>query len=124
MRLISLKLPETKAGMKKLESYLLGVIIFLVWYTAPKLLAVFDSTIGVIDQSIWMLVLLSMISFMLTVGTAWWLLKWCWKALGLPSINIMVLHFKELELWQQLGFYYASFSLLLLAAIGALAAVL
>jgi hypothetical protein len=42
----------------------------------------------------------------------------------LPTLGYMVSQFKQLLLWQQLGFYWASFALLLWAAVGVLSAVL
>lgn len=109
---------------RNIESYLLGIILLLICYTLPKIFAQMDSTIGTVDPSIWMLIVLSLLSFLMVVGMSWWLLHWSWCALGLPKVKIMVLQFRDLELWQQLGFYLSCFALLVLAGVGALVAVL
>ena len=109
-------------GFKK-EHSLLGVLI-LLWGLSPVLVQLADSTAGVIDQSIWMLVVLSLISFLLVVGLAWWLVQRFWMNLGLPALSGMVVQFKTMEIWKQLGFYWLSFALLVLAGVGCLAAVL
>lgn len=123
MKNLSFSLP-VKSAQKNVEGYLLGIILMLIWYSVPKVFAIFDSTIGTIDQSIWMLVVLSFICSLMTVGLSWFLLKWTWSSLGLPVLRVMVLQFKDLELWIQLGFFFASFCLLVLAGTGALIAVL
>ncbi|MNY70658.1 hypothetical protein D3C86_2088380 [compost metagenome] len=46
-----------------------------------------------------------------------------WISMGLPALGNMVSQYKELTVWQQLGFYWASFALLLLAAVGVLSAI-
>ena len=42
------------------------------------------------------------------VGMSWYMVSWSWKSLGLPDVRVMVLQFKDLELWVQLGFFFAS----------------
>ncbi|SMD08218.1 hypothetical protein [Pedobacter africanus] len=120
MRTLSLKMP----AKSRIEQYLLMVIGLLLWFTAPKLMQFADETTGVIDQSIWLLVLLAALSFMLMTGLCWWLLQRFWLYMGLPELNVLIMDFKQMELWQQLSFWLASFALLLLAGIGALVAVL
>ena len=110
--------------MKKIEPYLIALIMLLVWFSAQKLMLLNDSTTGQIDQSIWLLVLLAMIGFLLMLGLCWWVLQRFWAVMGLPGLGEMVLQFNSLLLWQKLAFWLASFALLLLAAIGALIAVL
>lgn len=110
--------------VKKLEPYLVALIMLLLWFTAPKLMMLGDGTMGQIDQSIWLLVLLALISFLLMLGLCWWLLQRFWTVMSLPDLGIMVLQFNSLQLWQQLSFWLASFALLLLAAVGALVAIL
>jgi len=108
---------------KVLEPLLLFVVLLLLWSVAPVVLQHFDKTSGSIDQSIWLLVILGMISFLLLVALSWWLLQHFWTMMGLPKLNIMVSQFKTLALWQQLSFLWGSFALLLLAATGCLAAI-
>ncbi|MBB5438523.1 vacuolar-type H+-ATPase subunit I/STV1 [Pedobacter sp. AK017] len=104
--------------------YVLLGILLLLWPLVRQLLMHSDPTAGYIDQSIWLLVLFSMICFMLVTGLCWWLLQRFWLSLGLPALGDMVEQFNSLVLWQKLVFYWASFGLLLLAAVGALAAIL
>jgi len=110
------------SGLKK-EHALLGSLLAL-WGVSPQLVQLADSTAGYIDQSIWLLVMLGLISFMMVTGLCWWLLNRFWISMGLPQIGRMVMEFKEMELWVQLGFYLGCFALLLFAAVGCLAAVL
>ncbi|MNL31880.1 hypothetical protein D3C87_1536950 [compost metagenome] len=124
MRTLNLKMPVSMPVKGRIEQYLLLAIGLLLWFTAPKLMRFADQTTGTIDQSIWLLVLLAVISFMLMVGLCWWLLKRAWISLGLPELRVLIMDFKQMELWQQLSFWLASFALLLLAGIGALVAVL
>ncbi|WP_285008604.1 hypothetical protein [Pedobacter faecalis] len=119
MRELSLKM----AGSIKKEHTLLGALL-LLWGLSPNMIQLLDHTAGLIDQSIWMLVLLAVISFLMMTGLAWWLLQRFWTAMKLPARSRMFAQFNTLELWQQLSFYFASFALLLLAATGALVAVL
>jgi len=110
------------SGVKK-EHALLGGLLAL-WGVSPELVRLADSTAGYIDQSIWLLVVLGLISFMMVVGLCWWLLQRFWTSMGLPQIGRMVSGFKEMELWAQLMFYLGCFALLVFAAVGCLAAVL
>ncbi|WP_442591538.1 hypothetical protein ACSBL2_09945 [Pedobacter sp. AW31-3R] len=103
--------------------FLLFIALLLMWFFVPMLLNRIDATIGNVDQSIWLLVLLSMISFLMVCGLCWWLLQQFWLVLQLPPIEQMVSQFNSLLLWQQLSFYYASFALLLVAALGCLIAI-
>ncbi|SMD15072.1 hypothetical protein [Pedobacter nyackensis] len=99
-------------------------LLLLVWFTAPKIMQFENSTAGYIDPAIWLLVLLAFISFLMILPLCWWLLQRSWRALGLPGLGLMVSQFKFLKIWQQLGFYFACFALLLLVAVGCLAAVM
>jgi len=78
---------------------------------------------GWIDPVIWPLILLSLVCFLGLVGLCWLLMRWFWGMMGLPGFGSMVLQFKSMELWMQLGFYWASFALLVLAAVGCLSAI-
>ena len=103
--------------------HLLFISLLLLWFVFPRLIQYNDPTAGTIDQSIWLLILASLISFMLISSLCWWLLKRFWTSLRLPAIDSLLVHFKSLELWQQLGFLWASFALLLLGALGSLIAI-
>lgn len=103
--------------------YLQLAALLLIWAFLQRWMIAADPTIGYIDPSIWLLVLLSVIFFFMVTGLCWWLLQRSWVALGLPAIGYMVLQFKQLEVWQQLGFYWLVFASLLFAAVGVLAAI-
>ncbi|TKC59231.1 DUF4175 domain-containing protein [Pedobacter hiemivivus] len=123
MNTIDIKKPVLLPEFKHLSNYLLFGLLLLLWLALPKLMG-FDETTGYIDPTIWLLIVLALITFLVLLATCWWLLQRFWMALGLPGLGLMVSQFKFLELWQQLGFYFACFALLLLAGVGCLAAVL
>ncbi|MNY38126.1 hypothetical protein D3C86_1727280 [compost metagenome] len=83
-----------------------------------------DATAGQIDQSIWLLVLLAIISFLLMLGLCWWLLKRILMYMGFPRLDELFMEFNGLDIWEKLKFVLGLFALLLLAAIGALIGVL
>ena len=122
MKTIGLNKP-VEPGMERLKVVLVFVIMVLSWPLLQRMVRNLDITAGYVDPSIWVLVLLALICFMGMIGLSWWMVKRFWMALGLPSLGGMVLQFNELLLWQQLGFYFASFALLLLAGVGCLAAI-
>ena len=85
-----------------------NIIIYALAFAAPivlfylgRELQQLNPSIGVLDFSIWQLVVVSIVSFMGLASLSWWLLKRAWAQLSLPAIEHMVLHFKELTLWQQ-----------------------
>jgi len=91
-------------------------LLALLWPVAQRSIQFYDPLSGGIDPNIWLLILLSLITFLLLTGVVWWLLKRCWTAIGLPQTEVLVIQFKKLELWQQLGFYLGSFAWLLFVA--------
>jgi hypothetical protein len=99
-----------------LRGYFIFSLLLLLWFLLPAFIKVFDPGSAVIDPSIWLLLVLGLITFMVVAALNWWLLHGFWGSLGLPALGVMVLHFKSLELWQQLGFYWLSFALLLLVS--------
>ena len=122
MKTLNLNKP-VESGMEILKVVLLFVILALAWPVLQEVVLSIDPTSGYVDRSILVLLLLALICFLGMIGLSWWLLKRFWMALGLPSLGGMVLQFNGLLLWQQLGFYFAAFALLLLAGIGCLAAI-
>ena len=108
------KIPETAP---------LLIILIMLWPVATRLISNGDATAGYLDPSIWLLVLMSVICFLALVGLCWWLLDRIWGSLDLPNLKDLVLQFKDLQLCYQLGFFWASFALLLLAAVGCLTAI-
>lgn len=109
-----------KESFKWTQPLLVLVGLILLWIFAPGLIRLTDETAGSIDQSIWLLVLLSLICFMLLSGLSWWILQRFWLLNGLPSISILVSQFHTLSLWQQICLLWASFALLILASLGTL----
>lgn len=97
-------------------------ILLSIWTFSPVLLRFADDTVGNIDQSIWLLIVLSLMSFLLITGLSWWILQRFWFMSGLPSILSMVSQFNTLLLWQQISFFLASFALLLMSSTGVLIA--
>lgn len=109
-------------GRVKWEYHVL-VFLVMVWFFVPGFLNRYDAQAGFIDQNILLLMVLSVICFLGLLGLCWWLLDRFWRGIGLPGVGLMVLQFKDLELWMQLGFYLCSFALLLLAAVGCMMAI-
>ena len=110
------KLPGTQPKKIKWLPLILFVVLLLLWTTASKWLHHVDGTAAGVDQSIWLLVILSMLAFLLMASLCKWLLDRFWILAGLPPLSIMVSQFHTLNLCQQLGFYWACFAALLLAA--------
>lgn len=115
--------PEVEKTGNYLPVLLLGFLLIL-WPFVQRMVMGTDPTIGFIDPNIWLLILLSLISFLLFLGLSWWLLKVFWQAMDLPTIPHLVSQFKTLESWQQLSFFWASFALLLLTILGLVSAIL
>ena len=103
------------------QEHVLFVLLLLAWFAGP-LLAGDDRAL--VTDGLWQLVLLSLITFLMIVGLSWWLLLRFWSGLGLPGLDHMVGHFKQMKSWYQIGFYLGCFALLLLAASLCLIAVL
>ena len=107
---------QTEQRLPYIGPLIFGILMAL-WLVIPKMIRVYDQTAGIVDAGIWILILLSLISFMLVAALSWWLLNRFWVSLGLPALDTMVSQFNTLALWQQLGFFWLSFALLLLAAV-------
>jgi hypothetical protein len=103
---------------------LIFLILILLWPLVQHLTLAFGASSGYVDPGVLVLVLISLISYLLLLALGLWLLKGFIIYLDLPRIGVLVLKFKELDVWLQLGFYFACFALLLLAGVGCLAAVL
>jgi hypothetical protein len=121
-----LKLMSSNEGFswRGMDKYLIGIILVLSWITLQRIIQSGDVSVGVIDPSIWLLFLLSLICFVTVTGLSFWMLKRFAVVMGLPAVGKLIVQFNSLELWQQLGFYWASFALLLLAGVGSLSAIL
>jgi len=113
------KIPATPgaAGLKKqIKPVLLFLALLLVWFICPILIHQADPQADIAPQSIWMLVILSLIVFLLILALCWWLLQHYWGQLGLPDLQHILSQFKTLSSWQQIIFFWVSFVSLLLAA--------
>ncbi|WP_161603028.1 hypothetical protein [Pedobacter arcticus] len=104
-----------------IEQYLF--VLLLLWFVIPYLIYPLDPTAALPDVGIWSLILLSIIVFLMLLLLSTYLFKRMIKWLGLPAFDRLVSQFKTLTLWEQYVFYWASFALLLLAAIGCLIAI-
>ncbi len=122
MKTLNLNLEGAKIGKVPHGGFLL-VMMLLLWPLVQRVVQFNDVTVGYIDPNIWLLILLSFIAFLMMVGVVWWLLQRYWVTFGLPAVRNMVSQFNGLELWQQLGFFYLWFALLLMAGVGCLIAI-
>ena len=104
------------------KEHRLVVVLMLLWSVITNVFSSPEMSTG-INQSVPLMVVLSLISFLLLLELSWWLLNRLWQRVGLPEIDSMVLHYKDLEVWQQIAFFWASFALVLLVGLGCLAAV-
>jgi len=102
-------MPKISHTLKRLEPYLLFSAFSALWIYAPAYLRAADDTVGMIDQSILLLVLLSIMIFLIVLSLCWWLMQHFLQLVGLPSINNMVSHFNLLELWQKFILYTVLF---------------
>ena len=116
-------MPRLKFKPAKLTPYLLLSALVLAWIVFPLCLHSNDPTAGYIQQNTWLLVLLSLITFMLVTALCWWLLQQFWTMAGLPQFNKLVIKFNHLTSCQQLSFFFASFALLILAAMSCIDAI-
>ncbi|MGF1926307.1 MAG: hypothetical protein ACQUHE_19200 [Bacteroidia bacterium] len=99
------------------------LVCILLWHFLPVLIQHFNQTAGTVDASIWLLLLFAIICYIILALLSIWLFRCLLAQLGLPTINSMVSQFKTLSICQQLAFYWASFALLLLAALMSLIAI-
>ncbi|RZK88134.1 MAG: hypothetical protein EOO98_12875 [Pedobacter sp.] len=121
-----IKLSNETMPARHLEVLKIGlsmVCLLMSWPLLQQINLTSNPTAGYIDMTILILVAISMLSFASIVGLVSVLLSSIWKIIGLPAIGIIVSQFKSLTSWQQLGFLYASFALLLSAAVGCLVAI-
>jgi len=124
-KVLEVPVPRFSAGplFIKLEPVMLLLIMASLWFAATKFIYQLDITASRIDVSTWLYIMMSIICFVLVLWLCWYLLNRFWEIIGLPALGDMVLQFNTLKLWQQLGFYWLSFALLLLAAVMCLAAI-
>jgi hypothetical protein len=99
------------------------LLLLLLWFAAPYWIYRLDPTAALPDAGIWSLILLSILVFLILLLLSAYLFGHILKWLGLQGINNMVSQFRTLTLCQQYVFYWSSFALLLLTAIGCLIAI-
>lgn len=109
--------------LDKLKPWLILLLLLAIWFIPSATIHSIDPTAVAPDQSQWLMIVLSLITFLLILALCWWLLDRHWRMMGLPPISHMVLHFNLFTLCQQLVLYFFSFALLLLAALGCLSAI-
>ncbi len=112
----TIKQNKSVPGKNRWQLIWLLLILLSIWSLAPFALHKIDQTAAGIDQTIWLLIILSLIAFLLVTALCWWLLERFWLMAGLPQFSTLVSQFYTLSPWQQLVFYLSSFALLLVAA--------
>ena len=100
------------------------LLLLGLWFSLPKIIGYLEPTAGLLDAGVVQVILLSFTCYFILLIFCWLLLNRFWRLAGLTQTKQMVSQFQTLMTWQQLGFYWASFALLLLAGVGCLAAVL
>lgn len=105
------------------KEHRLVVVLLVLWSLVTNWFSSPEFSAG-INQSVPIMIVIALITFLVLLYLCWWLLERFWQRVGLPGIEIMVVQFKELRSWMQLGFYWLSLALLLLVALGCLAVVL
>jgi hypothetical protein len=116
-------MPMLKINPIKITPAILVILLLVVWFIFPLWLRSDDPTAGYIEQNIWLLIVLSLITFLMVIGLCWWLLKRFWTMTGLPDFNKLILKFNHLTSCQQLSFFFACFALLILAAMSCIDAI-
>jgi len=104
------------------EPRLLFLFLLIAWSTMPQWLEM-ETEAGSINGSIWLLIVISLITFLIVCALSFWLIQQFWSRLGLPQIEHMVSQFNTLTSWQQLSLFSLYFVSVLLAALGCLIAI-
>ena len=116
-------MPVLQVKSKKITPVLVLGMLIIIWLIFPVWFRSKDPTAGFIEQNTWLLIVLSLITFMLVIALCWWLLRQFWTMAGLPDFNKLILKFNHLTSCQQLSFFFASFALLILAAMSCIDAI-
>ncbi|MCD0489790.1 hypothetical protein LPB86_16220 [Pedobacter sp. MC2016-14] len=130
MKSLSLKRPGLIAELKRVLAgadrlsamWMLPGVALCFWLILRNWMLVENPNALVGEMDSWLYVLQGLIVFLVVVPLSWWLLQRFWTELKLPSVDSLTVNFNEMELWQKLGFYFASFAVLLLSAVGCLIA--
>lgn len=105
------------------KEHRLVMVLMMLWSVVTHFFSSEEFSAG-INKSVPIMIVIGLITFLILLYLSWWLLERFWERVGLPGIGTMVVQYKEMLIWQQLGFYWLSFALVLLAGLGCLAAVL
>ncbi|WP_316812618.1 hypothetical protein [Pedobacter heparinus] len=105
------------------KEHRLMIVLMLLWSIITHVFSSPEFSAG-INQSVPIMIVIGLMTFLILLYLAYWLLERYWQRVGLPGIGSMVLQYKDLKIWQQLGFYWLSFALLLFLGLGCLAVVL
>ena len=109
-------------ALRNFEPMFLFILLLIVWSVMPRWLHM-EAEAASINESIWLLIVVSMIAFLAICAITWWLMQQFWLRLGLPQIQQMVSQFNTLTSWQQLSLFSLYFVSVLLAALGCLIAI-
>jgi hypothetical protein len=82
-----------------------------------------DLTMGYVDPSIWILMLIALICYIVMIGLSAWIMIRLWTIVGLPAPQKIISQFNYLESCQKLKFLLAAYALLLLSGVGCLVAI-
>jgi hypothetical protein len=105
------------------KEHRLMIVLMLLWSIITHVFSSPEFSAG-INQSVPIMIVIGLMTFLILLYLAYWLLERFWQRVGLPGIGSMVLQYKDLKIWQQLGFYWLLFALLLFLGLGCLAVVL
>ncbi len=100
-----------------------ALALLVLWQLVPFMLHFGNQQTGILDNSIWQLLLFAAFAFLGLLLLSAAVYRMLIGLLNLPAVHTMVSQFKTLTSWQQISLYWASFALLLLAAVGYLVAV-
>jgi len=106
----------------KKEHHLM-LALMVLWGIITNLFSSPEMSTG-INQSVPIMIVIALITFLILLYLCWWLLERAWQRVGLPGVRVMVLQLRKMSVCEQLGFYWLSFALLLLVGLGCLATIL
>jgi len=89
-------MPLLKISPLRFTPTLLLIMLLVTWMIYPLWFHSNDPTAGYIEQNTWLLLVLSLITFLLVTQLCWWLLKQFWTMAGLPDIKKLILKFNHL----------------------------
>ncbi|MES2826710.1 MAG: hypothetical protein V4687_01080 [Bacteroidota bacterium] len=122
MKIFSLQADSIKTAQNLKPIHLL-ILTAMLYFLLQQTLQKIDPAAGYVDPSMLSLVIIGMFCFQLIFSLSLWIHKKFWSAIGLPDDYNFLSHFKQLSSCQQFVFYFASFALLVLAAVGCLIAI-